>query len=135
MLAWAGIEENKALIHAPGERGFASTPDGISVDERTGAECKAKHNKVVMGPTLGEMRQMCWQFVTVPEFETIEFIWQELVTDPDSGEWVPRADEPKHLTVRKDDPKIRELHAQILPIATDLLARLTAALAFEKEMS
>lgn len=130
MLAWAGIPENKALIHAPGNKGFAATPDGAS--ETVGAECKAKHNKVVTGPTLGEWRQLAWQFVVVPEFESIEFIWQELVIDPNNGEWIPRASEPKNLTIHRGDPKIVDLTKTILPLATELLARLTLALSYER---
>ena len=129
MLAYAGITENKALIHAPDNRGFAATPDGA--DETRGAECKAKHNKVVFGPSLGEWRQVAWQFLCVPEFEEIEWLWVELINDE------MRADhhgEPKHLTIRRNDNKVNDLITQMLPIATDLLAQLTAALAFEKEM-
>ena len=133
MLAWAGIRPNIALFHSPGERGFAATPDGA--DGTTGAECKAKHNKVVTGPTLGEWRQIAFQFVVVPEFEEIEFIWQELVTDSTSGLWIPRADEPKNLTIPRNHPKIDDLTSKILPLATDLLDRLTRALEFEREMN
>ena len=133
MLAWAGIRPNIALFHSPGERGFAATPDGA--DGTTGAECKAKHNKVVTGPTLGEWRQIAFQFVVVPEFEEIEFIWQELVIDPTSGLWIPRADEPKNLTIPRNHPKIVDLTSKILPLATDLLDRLTRALEFERQMN
>lgn len=136
MLAWAGMPENKALIHSPDERGFAATPDGLSITPTTGrgAECKAKHNKIVTGPTLGEWRQLSWQFVAVPEFEEIEFIWQELVIDRDTGEWVPRTAEPKNLTVKRGDAKVQTTIAQVMPIATEVLARLTAALEFEREL-
>ncbi|TQL46699.1 hypothetical protein FB562_2223 [Homoserinimonas aerilata] len=130
MLAWAGITENKALIHSPGERGFAATPDGA--DETVGAECKAKHGRIVDGPSLGEWRQLAWQFVCVPEFESIEFIWVELL----DGDIRPGCNgEPKSVTVHRDHPKILELTAQIVPIATDLLARLTAALEFERQLA
>lgn len=135
MLAWAGIPGNKALIHSPGEKGFASTPDGINLlsdGSAIGAECKAKHGKIVAGPTLGEWRQLAWQFLTVPEFEQIEFIWVELVNGDIRAEL---AGEPKSLTVRRGDRMIVELTARIVPIATDLLARLRAARQFEKEMN
>jgi hypothetical protein len=134
MLAWAGITPNHALIHSPEERGFAATPDGLSINgfEARGAECKAKHNKVVFGPTLGEWRQVAWQFNAVPELDEIDFIWAELVQR--DGAWVLRGDEPKHLTIKRSDPKVRSLLDQMLPIATDLLARLTAALEFERGM-
>ncbi|WP_167131954.1 hypothetical protein [Paramicrobacterium chengjingii] len=130
MLAWAGIPENKALIHSPAEKGFAATPDGAG--ETVGAECKAKHGRVVAGPSLGEFRQLAWQFVCVPEFESIEFIWVELI----DGDIRPGLNgEPKSLTVTRDHEKIRELTPLILPIATDLLARLRAALEFKKELA
>jgi len=127
MLAWAGIPGNKALIHSPEEKGFAATPDGIG---RTLAECKAKHMKVVFGPSLGEWRQLAWQFLCLPEFDETEFIWVEL----DAGGEI-RGDlkgEPKHLTVKRSDPKIVDLTRQITPIATDLLARLRVARSYER---
>lgn len=130
MLAWAGITPNRALIHAPGERGFAATPDGA--EETRGAECKAKHGVIVEGPSVGEWRQLAWQFVCVPEFESIEFIWVELI----DGEIRNGADgEPRQLTVKRDDPRIVKALDQVLPIAREVLARLTAALQFEKEMN
>lgn len=133
MLAWAGIDANKALIHSPQEKGFAATPDGLSIGTITRlAECKAKHGRVVNGPSLGEWRQISWQFLCVPEAEELEFVWVELI----DGDIRPGMNgEPKHLTIKRDDPKVVDLTAQILPIATDLLARLTAALQFEKEMN
>ena len=136
MLAWAGIPENKALVHAPGNGGFAATPDGIA--EIHGgrslrlAECKAKHGVIVNGPSLGEWRQLAWQLLCFPEAIEVQFIWAELL----DGDIRPGCHgEPKSITVRRDDPKIREVTPLILPIATDLLARLTAALAFEREMN
>lgn len=130
MLAWAGITPNTALIHSPQEKGFAATPDGA--EETRGAECKAKHGVIVDGPNLGEWRQLAWQFVVVPEFESIEFIWVELL----DGDIRPGCNgEPKSITVTPDHPKIREVTPLILPIATDLLARLTAALEFERQLA
>lgn len=131
MLAWAGIDPNKALIHSPAERGFAATPDGLQATSAgvLMAECKAKHNKIVYGPSLGEFRQIAWQFNAVPEAETLEFIWAEIVDDE------LRGTEPKSVTIQRSDPKIVGLLEQMLPIATDLLARLTVALEFERELS
>lgn len=127
MLAWAGIAENKALIHSPGEIGFAATPDGIGPSL---AECKAKHMKVVTGPTLGEWRQLAWQFVCVPEYETTEFIWVEL---DEAGELrAALKGEPKHLTIRRDHPMIVKQTELVIPLATELLARLRVALSYER---
>lgn len=132
MLAWAGIPENKALIHSPQEKGFAATPDGVTLTGDRLAECKAKHGKIVAGPSLGEWRQVAWQLLCVPEADELEFIWVELI---DGDIRAGLNGEPKHLTIKRSDPKVQEITAQILPIATDLLARLTAALAFEKEIN
>ena len=132
MLAWAGIPENKALIHSPQEKGFAATPDGVTTTGNRLAECKAKHGKVVVGPDLGEWRQLSWQFLCVPEADELEFIWVELM---DGDIRAGLNGEPKHLTVKRGDKKVQDTTAQILPSATDLLARLTAALEFEKEMN
>ena len=132
MLAWAGIPQNVALFHSPDETGFACTPDGILrvADGRLLlAECKAKHGRIVTGPTLGEWRQLAWQFLVFPEADEIEFLWVELV----NGEM--RTTEPKHLTVRRDEQKIVDLTAQILPIATELLAQLRLALEFERSIA
>lgn len=132
MLAWAGIEANKALIHAPGVTGFAATPDGITVlpsGALHGAECKAKHGKVVSGPSLQEWRQLAWQFVCVPEFVEIEFIWVELM---DGEIRKGRAGQPASITVRPSHPMIRKLTPQILPIAEELLTRLQVARKYER---
>lgn len=127
MLAWAGIPENKALIHSPLERGFAATPDGVGEQL---AEVKAKHNRVVTGPTLPEKRQIAWQFLCLPEFDRLTWMWMEI---DDAGE--PFHDEPKHLQFRRDDRELVTLTQLMLPIATDLLARLRAARALEQEMN
>lgn len=131
MLAWAGITPNVALIHSPGEPGFAATPDGAEATR--GAEAKAKHRKVVTGPSLGEWRQLAWQFLVVPEFEEIEFIWVEL--DEHGDIRAGRHGEPCSITIRPDHPNILKARAQIFPIAVDLLPRLRAALEFERTIA
>ena len=134
MLAWAGIPGNVALIHSPGERGFAATPDGIDPTGRFRlAECKARHMKITVGPSLGEWRQLAWQFVAMPEAEETEFIWVELDTEGELRKAL--RGEPKHLTIKRDSPEIRAHTAQILPIATELLARLRVSLAYKKELN
>lgn len=127
MLAWAGVDENKALIHSPLEIGFAATPDGVG---DVIAECKAKHNRIVTGPTLPEKRQIAWQFLCLPEFDRLQWIWMEI---DERGE--PFHDEPKYVEFRRDDPELVTLTQLMLPIATDLLARLRAARAFEQELN
>jgi len=137
MLAYAGIPQNVALIHSPDEPGFAATPDGLRVNadgRLTLAECKAKHGKVVDGPSTGEWRQLAWQFLVLPEADAIEFLWVELVRNA-RDEWDLRAEHrgiPHRLVVTRDHPKIVAATALIVPIATDLLARLRVALTYER---
>jgi len=135
MLAWAGIEANKALIHSPGESGFAATPDGITVlpsGALQGAECKAKHGKVVTGPSLQEWRQLAWQFLCVPEFTCIEFMWVELI---DGEIRKGRGGQPASITVTPSHPMIRKVTPQIRPIAVELLARLRVAHSYERNVA
>ena len=139
VLGWAGYEHNVALFHAPDEKGFAATPDGIR-DLGGGrlalAECKVKHvtlDKRCKGPTLPEWRQLAWQFRVFPEADYIDWCCAEVDKDGDQEDLID--DEPWFLRVMRDNPKILTLTAQIEPIATDLLARLRAALQFEKELN
>lgn len=134
MLAWAGIPQNLALIHSPSEPGFACTPDGIEerADGRTLrlAECKAKHMKVVTGPSAQEWRQLAFQFEVIPEAVETEFIWAELDA---SGEIrAGRRGEPCSITIRRDHPKILAAREQIMPVAAEVLARLRVALTYER---
>lgn len=127
MLAWAGIPENKALIHSVITSGFAATPDGVG--DRI-AECKAKHNRVVTGPTLPEKRQVAWQFLCLPEIDDLVWLWMEI---DEHGE--PFHDEPKYVEFHRGDAELVNLTGLMMPIATELLARLRAARAFEEEMN
>jgi len=129
MLAYADIPQNLALFHAPGEEGHVATPDGLTEGRVRLAECKAKHNRIVTGPTLGEWRQVSWQFIVIPEAEECEFIWAEIV----DGKL--RNDEPKSITIPRTHPKVIELQNKMLPIAREVLPRLRAAIEFEKEMT
>lgn len=133
LLAWTGFEANSLYIHHPDERGFASTPDGVrEVDGRLRlAEIKAKHNKVVAGPVPAEVRQMAWQLHTIPEAESVDFTWGELVHD-ENGEWVLRRD-PQTLVYHRDHPAIVAATALIVPIAHQVLAGVRAARAIELE--
>lgn len=137
ILGWAGYEHNTALIHAPDEVGFAATPDGIrTIGGLSGAEVKVKHvtrSKPTKAPTLGEWRQVAWQFRVIPEFQHIDWLWGDVDKDGDQEELID--DEPKMLRIYPDDEKIVTLQEQIEPIAAELLTRLRAALAFEKEMN
>jgi hypothetical protein len=136
ILGWAGYDHNEALIHSPNEPGFAATPDGIRSDGFSGAEVKVKHvtlAKRTKGPTLGEKRQLAWQFKVLPEFEHIDWCWGEIDKNGDPDELID--DEPKFIRFYPDDPEIVSLTALIEPIAVDLLARLTAALEFERSLT
>jgi hypothetical protein len=139
VLGWAGYNHNQALFHSPDVAGFAATPDGIR-DLPGGrvalAECKVKHvtlDKRCTGPTLGEWRQLAWQFRVFPEADFIDWCCAEVDKNGDGEDLID--DEPWALRVYRDNPKILSLLSQIEPIAADLLSRLTAALAFEKELS
>ncbi len=137
MLAFAGIPQNSALIHSPAEPGHAATPDGLRVNpdgRLTLAECKARLGRITDGPEREEWRQLAWQFHVLPEADEIEFLWVELVQN-ERGEWDLRAGLhgiPRRLVVTRDHPKVVEALALILPIATDLLARLRVALTYER---
>jgi hypothetical protein len=130
LLGWAGIEQNTALIHAPGELGFAATPDGLSVTPEgvVLGEAKAKHNKIVYGPTPAELRQVAWQqFCVGPEVLYTDFVWAEIV----DGEM--RSLEPKSLRIYPGD--VADLIPPMVHIATQVLARVRAARKFELEMA
>lgn len=134
ILGWAGYEHNVALFHSPDEVGFAATPDGINSDGL--AEIKIKHvdpTKRTTGPTLGEWRQLAWQFLVIPEAAHIDWCWGDVDKNGDGEDLID--DEPKMLRVYPDDPKILDLTNQVKPIARDLLTRLRLALNFEKELS
>lgn len=137
VLGWAGYQHNQALFHAPDEPGFAATPDGIR-DLGNGrialAECKVKHvtlDKRVTKPTLGERRQLAWQFRVFPEADYIDWCWVEVDKNGDPEDLID--DEPRAIRFHPAD--VIDLQNQIEPIAADLLERLRAALAFEKELS
>lgn len=137
ILGWAGYGHNTALFHAPDERGFAATPDGMVTFSGTLAlaEVKVKHvtrDKRTKGPTLGEWRQLAWQFRVLPEAEFIDWCWGDVDKADDGEDLID--DEPKMLRVYPDDPKIVQLQAHLEPIAQDLLSRLRVALAFEREL-
>lgn len=128
LLAWAGVPGNKALIHHPDEPGFAATPDGIRVFELGSAgwlnlaEIKAKHNKIINGPTPAEFRQVAWQLFVIPEAEYVDWVWGELVEV--NGEWELRDDSPKKVTFMRTDPRIIATQNEIVPIATAVLAEI-----------
>jgi len=130
MLAWAGIPQNTLLIHSEAHPGLAATPDGLLVTPEgiVLSEVKAKHDRIVYGPTPGELRQVAFQQYCVgPEVLYTDFIWAEIV----NGEM--RTDEPKSLRIYPAD--VAQVLADMLPIAIELSARLLDAIEFEKEMS
>ena len=135
---WAGFEHNQALFHSPDEPGFAATPDGIK--QVPGgialAQCKVRHvepGQVGKGPSLAEKRQMAWDFVVFPEAIWEEFIWGDVRKDNPSGDLV--GDEPRSLIFHRNDEEMVALRAHVVPIATELLSRLRAALEAEKELN
>lgn len=131
LLAWAGAEPNSLFIHHPDNARFAATVDGTKRvgDEFVIVETKAKHNKVITGPTPYEVRQLAWQMFTVPEADLAEWVWGELVranpSNPESA-WVLRRD-PQTLVFHRDDPRIVAAQALIIPIAEHVLRTLDGA--------
>lgn len=131
LLAWAGFEQNKALIRHPTTRGFVATPDGIREDAEGLhlAEVKAKHLQILDGPKVHEVRQMAFQLHVVPEAVDVTYVWGELVQR--DGEWDLRRD-PQTLIFHRDHPAIVAATQLIVPIADLVLAALDAAPSLEK---
>lgn len=128
LLAWAGAEPNSLFVHHPGNRRHAATVDGTkrdAFDDLVIVETKAKHLKVITGPTPYEIRQLAWQLHCIPEATHAEWVWGELVRDTD-GEWVLRRD-PQTLVFLRHDPRIVAATQLIVPIAEQVLAALDAA--------
>lgn len=131
ILAYLGVTPNTALIHAPGNRGFAATPDGLDPD--FGAECKVRHGRIDPMPSAAEWRQLAWQFMCVPEIQAIRFGTITLVSA--DGEWLPRLKDAFSGTeISRNDPKIVKATALIVPIATEVLSALEWAQKAEKEI-
>lgn len=135
LLAWAGAEPNSLLIHHPDNRRFAATVDGTKRDalgDLVIVETKAKHNKVVTGPTPYEIRQLAWQLHCIPEATHAEWMWGELIQGGagDMPEWELRRD-PQTLIYLRHDPVIVAATNLIVPIAERVLEALDAARALE----
>lgn len=130
LLAWAGADPNSLLIHHPDNERFGATVDGTRrVGARLGiTETKTKHNRIVTGPTLYEIRQLAWQLYCIPEAEFADWVWGELVEQ--DGEWVLRRD-PQTLVFYRDHPQIVAATSLIVPIAHHVLAALDAVPALE----
>lgn len=132
ILAYLDVQPNTALIHAPGNPGFAATPDGL---DTVLAEAKVRHGKIAPNPDAGEWKQCAWQFMCVPEAEELRFGTLTLIQDGE-GAWVPRAkDALTSLVIPRDHPKITKAIDTIVPIAHEVLAALEVALRAQKEMT
>lgn len=130
VLAYLGVEPNSALIHAPGNPGFAATPDGL---DSVLAEVKVRHGKIMPNPDVGEWRQLAWQLMCVPEADAVKFGTLTVLRD-EHGEWEPRRKGAfSERVFTRDHPKIAAAAAQIIPIATAVLAALEGAQAAQKE--
>lgn len=132
LIAATGVPPSSALIHAPGESGFAATPDGVAFDAGELAEAKLRHGKIASGPSMGEWRQLAWQFYCVPEAVRVRFVEGEVLPSP-SG-WRLRR-EPQVMTIERDDPRIAEAIAQVLPIARVVLPLVVAHREMEREFA
>lgn len=139
ILGWAGHQHNVALFCAPDEPGFAATPDGITPlpNGRVSlAECKVKHvepTKRTKGPTLGEWRQVAWQFRVIPEADYLDWCWGDVDKHGDAEDLID--DEPQFIRIYPDDPKVLDLKSKVEPIAVELLTRLRLARQFERELA
>lgn len=131
LLAWVGIPQNTLLIHHPDNERFVATPDGITPDGRRLAEIKTKHNKVIVKPTPAELRQVAWQLFVVPEAESCDWAWGEVVGQGE--DWELRDDSPKKITYSRTDQLIVGIQNHIVPIATAVLAEMDRRLALQKE--
>lgn len=132
LIAATGVPSSAALIHAPDERGFAATPDGITPDGGLLAEAKLRHNQIASGPTVGEWRQLAWQLACVPEAEGVRFVEGELVSSQLG--WRLRR-EPQVIDIARDDPRITNAIGVVLPIAREVLALVRAHLELEREFA
>ncbi|MDF2507275.1 MAG: hypothetical protein K0Q52_1134 [Microbacterium sp.] len=129
LLAWAGAEPNSLFIHHPDNDRFAATVDGAIPYGASFAiaETKAKHNKVITGPTPYEIRQLAWQLYCIPEADYAAWVWGELVEDATEPQgWRLRRD-PQTLLFDRETPAIAAATALIVPIAHEVLAALNAA--------
>lgn len=132
LIAATDVPPSTALIHAPGEVGFAATPDGITLDGSELAEAKLRHQKVAGGPSAGEWRQLAWQFMCVPEAALVRFVEGEAM--PSQTGWYLRRD-PQVMTIYRDHPRITEATALIVPIAHEVLTLVRAHRELEKEFA
>lgn len=126
ILAYLDVPGNKALIHAPGNRRFFATPDGITPDGSLMAEVKTRHEVIKPMPDAGEWRQLAWQFICVPEAEMIRFGTATVLRDVHGG-WELRENGLDRLDVARDHPRIVGAMEQVGPIADRVLAALDRA--------
>lgn len=134
ILAYLGVQGNKAFVHAPSNERFACTPDGIQDEGRfTLAEAKARHGVIKPNPDAGEWRQLAWQLMCFPEAELVRFGTATLLRN-EEGEYEVREGGYSSLEVFRDHPKIIAATALIVPIAEQVLAALDAANQAMKEV-
>lgn len=132
LLAFAGAEPNRLLIHSPENDRFASTVDGTIPAATPGGrfgicETKLKHKQIITGPTPREIRQLAWQLICIPEAEFAKWVWGEVVPDEsEPGGWRLRRD-PQELTFTRDHPRIVAAMELTLTIAPLVLAAYDAA--------
>lgn len=132
LLAFAGAEPNRLLVHSPDNPRFAATVDGTLSGHGFGiCETKLKHKQVVTGPTPREIRQLAWQLICIPEAEYAKWVWGEVVPDEsEPGGWRLRRD-PQEFIFTRDHPRIVAAMALTLAIAPQVLAAYDAAITSE----
>lgn len=141
LLAAVGTHPNSLFVHHPDNARFATTVDGARWEHRLPSEIRAgkrddflvisevktKHNKVVTGPTPYEIRQAAWHLFCIPEAESLEWAWGEVVPDPASPVGWRLRRPVQSITFTRDDTRIVAATALIVPIAHKVLAALNAA--------
>lgn len=134
ILAYLGVPQNLALVHAPDEPLMFCTADGIDDrDPFTLAECKTRHGVIKPNPDAGEWRQLAFQFHCFPEAERILFGTVTVLRGKD-GEWEARPEGYSRLEVARDHPRIVAAAETMLPIARQVLAAYTSAREAMKEV-
>lgn len=129
LLGAVGARPNSLFIHHPENRRFGATIDGTkAVDGGFSiVETKAKHNKIVTGPTPYEVRQLAWQLCCIPEAAHAEWVWGEFVRDNTSPVGWRLRRPVQSIVFTRDQPQIVAATELIVPIAHRVIAALDAA--------
>lgn len=125
IMEFAGVTPNTRMFHHPEILWASATPDGVEVAP-SGAvvlgEAKVKHH-IVYGPDRSELRQVAWQQL-VCEGSFTKWAW--LTVHPQTNRPVG---DPQVVRI----PRLDDLIAELLPIATAVHDLLAVARTIEQE--